>query len=743
MADEVLESMNTDADHDGIQERQGRLQHVEEHIDALLPEHVRTERAKADRKARWAVNINVIANIILLVAKGVAALKSSSLSLIASLLDSALDLLCTVIVWTTNRLVSWRLSALARKFPVGRRRLEPIGILVFSIIMVISFLQILQESVSKLLPSGDHSIATLPALAIGSMAGTVVIKGIIGVGCYPIKTTQVQALVQDCKTDVYFNTLSLLFPLIGKHAGVWWLDPLGAALLSLYIIYDWADTCLENVTRLCGLAVDDTLQKKLVYMAYRFSNIVAGFKSVTAYHAGDGVWAEFDILLDEKTPLRRTHDIAETLQYCCEALTEVDRAFVTTDCKFVHNKAHDRTDGNSQTRCIIPEDILMMPHKRCARMKKQSGRTVHALFTAEVAARQRSAEARFGAIDVIDNHRFIHASIHLPSNIVARSALHRLLALTVTIVMPLFSGSRLSRDGGVAKISQVKRKPLAQSKSRSQTSRNNDVESVNELQKPADSSPAKRQATTPRKKKKKGPDEETRLRRYRGQPPASFLVKLERAQTQRMIVVGRTRKTIADAPAEDIDIVGSTGNIYTVTISHLPSCTCPDSLKGNECKHKVYALHTVLKAPSHLQYQLALLTSELQKIFSDAPPIPTAVAEDLNGRRKPTDGECPICYMELDEESNELVWCKAQCGHNLHKSCFDQWAKSQGAREVRCVYCRTPWETDARELAELKRNGEQGEDGYINVAEVLGMSRARDYSGYYQPWARRRFGVGW
>jgi cation diffusion facilitator family transporter len=334
MADDVLESMNTDADHDGIAEREGRLQHVEEHIDSLLPEDVRDERAKAARNARWAVNINVIANIILLAAKGVAALKSNSLSLVASLLDSALDLLCTVIVWTTNRLVSWRLSALARKFPVGRRRLEPIGILVFSIIMVISFLQILQESVSKLLPNGDHSIATLPTLAIASMAGTIGLKGLIGLGCLRIKTTQVQALVQDCKTDVYFNTLSLLFPLIGKQAGVWWLDPLGAALLSVYIIYDWADTCVENVTRLCGLAVDESLEKKLIYLAYRFSNIVSGFKSVTAYHAGDGVWAEFDILLDEKTPLRRTHDIAETLQYCCEALSEVDRAFVTTDCKF-------------------------------------------------------------------------------------------------------------------------------------------------------------------------------------------------------------------------------------------------------------------------------------------------------------------------------------------------------------------------------------------------------------------------
>ena len=216
-----------------------------------------------------------------------------------------------------------------RRFPVGRRRLEPLGILVFSIIMVISFLQILQESFSRLLKHSEAEILSWAAIA--SLLATIVLKGAIGLGCRPIKSSQVQALVQDCKTDVIFNTLSLLFPLIGYRANVWWLDPVGAGLLSLFIIYDWGHTCFENVVRLSGEAADDHTLKKLIYLAYRFAPVVAGFKNVTAYHAGDGVWVEFDVLLDEKTPLNRSHDIAETLQYCAEGLGVVDRAFVTTD----------------------------------------------------------------------------------------------------------------------------------------------------------------------------------------------------------------------------------------------------------------------------------------------------------------------------------------------------------------------------------------------------------------------------
>ena len=330
VADDALESMDPDPDNDGHRERTGGIQANAGNVTELLPEDVQKEREKAARKAKWAININVIANIILLAGKIIAAFYSGSLSLIASLVDSALDLLCTMIVWTTNRLVQWRLNTLQKKFPVGRRRLEPLGILVFSIIMVISFAQILQESVEKIMPLHGTAEA-LPPIAVGALLSTIIVKGIIGLGCMKIKTTQVQALAQDCKTDVIFNTLSLLFPFIGAKAGIWWLDPAGAGLLSLFIIYDWGQTTFENVTRLSGEAASEELRKKLMYMAYRFSPVVDGFKSMTAYHAGDGIWAEFDLLMSESTRLNRCHDIAETLQYCAEALPEVDRAFVSID----------------------------------------------------------------------------------------------------------------------------------------------------------------------------------------------------------------------------------------------------------------------------------------------------------------------------------------------------------------------------------------------------------------------------
>ena len=84
--------------------------------------------------------------------------------------------------------------------------------------------------------------------------------------------------------------------------------------------------------------------------------------------------------------------------------------------------------------------------------------------------------------------------------------------------------------------------------------------------------------------------------------------------------------------------------------------------------------------------------------------------------------------MDLETEGEELVWCKAACGQNLHKGCFEQWAKSQKGKEISCVYCRTAWQGDDDSIAKIqnvKEKGKVNKEGYMNVAEELGLSGHR------------------
>ena len=155
-----------------------------------------------------AIYINLIANFLLLILKIIITTLTSSVSILASLVDGALDLLSTAIVWATT----WIISQQDRyQYPVGRRKLEPVAVLVFSVIMAVSFTQVGIEGINRLSSSETHLVQlTLPASII--MALTVIIKFLIWIWCRTIKNLSVQALAQDAMTDVVFNFFSIAFP---------------------------------------------------------------------------------------------------------------------------------------------------------------------------------------------------------------------------------------------------------------------------------------------------------------------------------------------------------------------------------------------------------------------------------------------------------------------------------------------------------------------------------------------------
>ncbi|KAJ6201899.1 RING finger domain-containing protein [Bipolaris maydis] len=249
----------------------------------------------------------------------------------------------------------------------------------------------------------------------------------------------------------------------------------------------------------------------------------------------------------------------------------------------------------------------------------------------------------------------------------------------------------------------------------------------------------------PPKKSKRDPDapvQEKRARIFRKKAPQSYLVVKERALTQRLTVLSRERCGTDDVPEEKVLIAGTTGNVYTVSIGLVPSCDCPHAKGGHQCKHIIYVMLRVLKAREEIAYQLALVSSELREVMRNAPPIPGTETEKQSedGNRKPIEGECPICYDELDAKE-DTVFCKTSCGNNIHKVCMQNWVAA-ARNNATCPYCRANWDTDALlaskvgniNTSELQRN----EEGYINVASQLGLSGSRDYSTYYS--GRRRHG---
>ncbi|KAL1933069.1 hypothetical protein VTP01DRAFT_8747 [Rhizomucor pusillus] len=231
-----------------------------------------------------------------------------------------------------------------------------------------------------------------------------------------------------------------------------------------------------------------------------------------------------------------------------------------------------------------------------------------------------------------------------------------------------------------------------------------------------------------------------------------LLSRLNRARTQKMFVISReTTGTYTQC----FQLLGSTGNVYTVVIGEQMSCDCHDYIfRRMHCKHILLVLMRVFSAPpiSPAFKSTKISKAAALELFANSKPDPSVMVgpeikelidKKLNGEdteiqgatQRSLDVDCPICFETFEEsERPMIVFCKV-CGNNIHKAraCFDAW-KSRCYDTVTCVYCRSEWvdndDSAKRKKGEKKLSGANSNEGYNNFAIEAGLSLTRDTSTY-------------
>jgi cation diffusion facilitator family transporter len=295
------------------------------------------EMKKLVKSERMAVHISNATNLVLFVAKVYASYASRSLAVIASTLDSLLDLLSGFILWFTAHAMR---TPNKYYYPIGKKRMQPVGIIVFASVMATLGLQILLESgrqlASKTKP--DVSSDELKWL-IGIMVSVTVAKFILMLYCQRFKNEIVRAYAQDHLFDVITNSVGLVTAVLAIKY-YWWIDPTGAITIALYTIGNWARTVMENVKSLIGRTAPPEFIAKLTYLIWNHNEEIQHIDTVRAYTFGSHYFVEVDIVLPEDMHLNKAHNIGETLQEKLEQLSEVERAFVHIDFEYTHSPEH-------------------------------------------------------------------------------------------------------------------------------------------------------------------------------------------------------------------------------------------------------------------------------------------------------------------------------------------------------------------------------------------------------------------
>ena len=319
-------------DHDGVREYYERQNALLESFRAV-DEGESTVEAPANATVRRAIILSNVCTALLLFAQLYSFIRSGSLSLLAVFVDLVLDVVSGIIVGLTWR---WRTQHPDPiRYPVGRERLEPLGVIAMTCLMTAATLLTLEESITVLLSGSHESFTGLTTETTSIILIALVVKSSLYFYCKRIDNASVAALAQDHLNDTIANFVSLVTVTIA-HNTLWWLDPAGGILVSLWIIRSWVLLSWEYFDQLLGRTADPDVLNLITYVACNHEH-VHRVDTVRAYHVGVGIYAEVHIVLDEDMPLRPAHNVGEALQRRIENLAGIERCFIHLDFESDHS----------------------------------------------------------------------------------------------------------------------------------------------------------------------------------------------------------------------------------------------------------------------------------------------------------------------------------------------------------------------------------------------------------------------
>lgn len=331
---------------DGPKSKGKKLQGFYENQNAVIErmlKSVEEHRAEARQEAgddqlkfRIAVYGSLAANIVLSGLQLYAAISSGSLSLFTTMADAIFDPLSNLTLIFSNRAIE-RVDP--RKFPAGKARLETVGNIVFCFLMTSVSLIIIAFAAQELARAHADKNFHLPAVIAVCIAFATKLS--LFLYCWAIKDkySQVNILWQDHRNDLFVNGFGILTS-VGGSKLVWWIDPMGAILLSVVISAVWLRTAFGEFMLLVGVASSVDTQQLITYVCLTHSDSITGIDTVRVYHSGPRLIAEVDIVMDPSGTLMATHDVAEELQFKLESLPDIERAYVHIDYETTHKPEH-------------------------------------------------------------------------------------------------------------------------------------------------------------------------------------------------------------------------------------------------------------------------------------------------------------------------------------------------------------------------------------------------------------------
>lgn len=307
------------------------------HINRLIrvaedPTSTRLLDDRADTSAfhiRAAIYLSIYGTIVVAGLQIYAAATTRSLSLFVTMAESCCEALSNIGLDYLHR-KSRKLSDSTR-WPVGAGRLCNAGNICFAFALMAVSMVLVVESI-RALASSAHELGKFEVAAIAAAACGFGIKLFLAIYCFIFRkhSSQLQMLWENNRNDCFEYGFAIFTSAAGAKLK-WWVDPAGAMLIASVIIVTWIGTIRSEFLELCGLGASPSLVQEIVFLTLRHSDLILKVDTVRAYHWGEDLFVEVDIVMAPECSLREAHDVSQELQDKLETVEGFGRAFVHVD----------------------------------------------------------------------------------------------------------------------------------------------------------------------------------------------------------------------------------------------------------------------------------------------------------------------------------------------------------------------------------------------------------------------------
>ena len=277
---------------------------------------------------------------ILVLLKLTVGILSGSIAVLASAIDSLLDL--TVSMFNYFALHNAEKHP-DEQFHFGRSKLEPLAAVIEGTIISFSALFILYEAISKI--THPASMEYMQA-SIYVMVASFIITGFLVVFLnYVAKKTKNMVIRADAlhyKTDIFSNG-AVLFALIAiEYTGEELIDPVLGIAIAFYMIYSAIPIIKEGILMLLDVALPKEDVKKI-------EEVLQTEPEITTYHylqtreSGSHIFISYHLVFNVSISLYDAHMIADKIEAKIKALFADKKVHILT-----HMDPYDDSDINAE-----------------------------------------------------------------------------------------------------------------------------------------------------------------------------------------------------------------------------------------------------------------------------------------------------------------------------------------------------------------------------------------------------------